>query len=609
MTGWQFEVKLLRALWRCADRSLEAGLLLVLPLVFWREFPEQFSSPKLFLTRILIVSGLAAWGLNRIWASSGRMRVPAFVLPLGALATAVLLSGVNSPVPKFSLEESEYFLCGPAFLFLLVSSDHGEKAVRRLATLISLAAAMVGVVVLMQWGGHDPLLHGGYLVNWGKMAARMRLYGTFGNPNFVAGYLIGAIFLAMALGVASRARWRQVLWWAAAIAMLAAILGAGSKGAWAGLAMGVLVAGAVWWSGRPRPGAEPVPRFDVRRFAAGPIRSVAPLVPWFVAWLTLGAGDRLLRLGMGRVYLWRFSWPMFAEHPWLGSGYGVYQLGYLELQGRFLAAHPDLTNLWTNNRQLHNDPLQLLLETGMLGFAAFVWLLAAYGGEVRRALRDSKISGVRVWIAASAGGATAILVDSLVNFQFAVAPTFVLFFALLALPTLLRTEAVASSQSLAVAANEVGVSPPQAPQRKLPEIALRGALSLGVLVAAAALLVQTARHTAAERNLALAQRAESLGRLDSAEDLYRRGLALNPLSGRLHFGLARVLYLTDRLPSALEEARFAERTYADSHLEVLKARIQDRMGQGAAALADYRHALALDPTLKTVQADIERLSK
>ncbi len=609
MTGWQFEVKLLRALWRCADRSLEAGLLLVLPLVFWREFPEQFSSPKLFLARILIVIGLAAWGLNRIWATSGRMRVPAFVLPLGAVAMAVLLSCVNSPVPKFSLEEAEYFLCGPAFLLLLISAGDGEKAVRRMATLISLAAAAVAVVVLLQWAGHDPLLLGSYQVNWGKMGARMRLYGTLGNPNFVAGYLIGAIFPAMALGVASGARRRRVGWWAAAFAMLAAILGAGSKGAWVGLAMGVPVAGTVCWLGRRRAGAEPVPRVDVHRFAAGPIRSVAPLVAWFAAWLTLGAGDRLLRLAVGRMYLWRFSWPMFTEHPWLGGGFGVYQLRYLELQGRFLTAHPELTNFWTNNRQLHNDPLQLLLETGVLGFAAFVWLLSTYGGEIRRALRDSKVSGARVWIAASAGGVTAILVDSLVNFQFAVAPTFMLFFALLALPTLLRAGTAAPSPGEAVAPSEAGVSPHQALSRKLPGTVLRGAISLGVLLVAAALLVQTARHVAAERDLALAQHAESLGSLDSAEDLYHRGLALNPLSGRLHFGLARVLYLTDHLASALEEAQFAERTYADSHLEVLKARIRDRMGQGAAALADYRHALALDPTLKTVQADIERLSK
>jgi Flp pilus assembly protein TadD len=53
----------------------------------------------------------------------------------------------------------------------------------------------------------------------------------------------------------------------------------------------------------------------------------------------------------------------------------------------------------------------------------------------------------------------------------------------------------------------------------------------------------------------------------------------------------------------------AEQAYADSHLELLKARIEDEAGQRDAALLTYRHALELDPNLQTVQEDIERLEK
>jgi Flp pilus assembly protein TadD len=58
------------------------------------------------------------------------------------------------------------------------------------------------------------------------------------------------------------------------------------------------------------------------------------------------------------------------------------------------------------------------------------------------------------------------------------------------------------------------------------------------------------------------------------------------------------------------EGRFrAERTYADSHQEVLRARILEQMGRGNEALAAYRHALWLDPTLTSVQGDIKGLSQ
>ena len=52
----------------------------------------------------------------------------------------------------------------------------------------------------------------------------------------------------------------------------------------------------------------------------------------------------------------------------------------------------------------------------------------------------------------------------------------------------------------------------------------------------------------------------------------------------------------------------AERTYTDSHQEVLRARILEQLGRNSEALAAYRHALWLDPTLTSVQEDIERLS-
>jgi Flp pilus assembly protein TadD len=52
-----------------------------------------------------------------------------------------------------------------------------------------------------------------------------------------------------------------------------------------------------------------------------------------------------------------------------------------------------------------------------------------------------------------------------------------------------------------------------------------------------------------------------------------------------------------------------EQTYTDSHQEVLRARILDQMGRKREALAAYRHALWLDPTLTSVQEDIARLSQ
>ena len=230
------------------------------------------------------------------------------------------------------------------------------------------------------------------------MVARMRLYSTFGNPNFVGGYLIGTIFAALALAAASKARWAKALWWGFTLIMLAAIVETGSRGAWLGLAVGLVAAAMIMLAkddSRPR---------EVRRFSRkheDVCRSLRVLADGDPD--TFPGGARAAQLH-GRVYLWRFSWPIFWRHPMVGSGWGAYQLLYLELQGKFLSAHPEYVGYWTNNRLLHNDPLQLLLETGLLGFAAFVWVLWKYGREALAVRRHAAGAWPRYAIAASVGG-------------------------------------------------------------------------------------------------------------------------------------------------------------------------------------------------------------
>jgi tetratricopeptide (TPR) repeat protein len=122
-------------------------------------------------------------------------------------------------------------------------------------------------------------------------------------------------------------------------------------------------------------------------------------------------------------------------------------------------------------------------------------------------------------------------------------------------------------------------------------------------------LWQETRLLLSEREYQTASVLEDGNDLARAEAAYRECLRLNPFNGRGHFGLSRVLYESGRYSEALREAVEADQTYTDSHLEVLRARILDQMGSGALALAAYRRALWLDPTLTSVQADIERLSK
>ncbi|HET7840396.1 MAG TPA: O-antigen ligase family protein [Terriglobia bacterium] len=577
-------------------KGFEAGLLFVLPLVFYRGFAEQFTYPKLFLTELLVFLGCAVWAAGLVW---GKFNWPSgfrLGLPLGIFSAAILLSCFASPVASFSYSEAIYFLCGPLWLLMLASWRRGPAGVQAIGGFVAAAGAVASGIALIQWTGHDPLLFGGYSVQWGSMVPRMRLYSTFGNPNFLCGYLIGAIFPAVALTLTAPQRFWKILCGIATIMIFAVIVETRSYGGWAALVAGALVAYLVLVrTGKPSTLASA----EEKTQTGGTVRSHwAPTC--VVAIALIGSLDQTLGTRIaGRIYLSRVAWQMFLEHPLLGGGWGTFQLGFLDHQARFLAAHPELTRYWTMAWELHNDPLQLLVEAGVLGFAAFAWLLVTYVREVRKTPRVAAARQDVVWLSASAGGAAAILGDSLVNFQFTVAPTLILLFTFLAFPfmlTTLRNSSGAEAQKKRSAGAHQG-------------FLLRALGGIGVAALCAGLLTQATQRALAEIDYQQGINLESVGDFAGAEQIDRRGLSRAPENGRLHFALARVLYLQQQYEPALGEAELAEFTYSDSHLVVLQARILDRMGRSAEALEGFRRALLLDPTLKSVQADIDRLAK
>lgn len=87
-----------------------------------------------------------------------------------------------------------------------------------------------------------------------------------------------------------------------------------------------------------------------------------------------GMVDRILTLqdtesaGQSRFVIWQPAWDLFRQHPWTGIGLGVY----------FLAIPPTLhIDDHSAGFYVHNDYLQIALETGILGFILLLLILLA----------------------------------------------------------------------------------------------------------------------------------------------------------------------------------------------------------------------------------------
>ena len=63
---------------------------------------------------------------------------------------------------------------------------------------------------------------------------------------------------------------------------------------------------------------------------------------------------------------------MFLQHPIIGNGYGAFAMLYRE--------NTSLVGVYTAQFQLgaHNEYLQVLAELGLVGFAAWLWVIIAF---------------------------------------------------------------------------------------------------------------------------------------------------------------------------------------------------------------------------------------
>jgi O-antigen ligase len=147
----------------------------------------------------------------------------------------------------------------------------------------------------------------------------------------------------------------------------------------------------------------------------------------------LGGGELLDRVGSihgagqfevsggTRLQIARDTVRMFAQKPVLGWGLGVFQEVYPQFRSFS-------TNLVVD--RAHNDYLQILAETGAVGFAVVLWFLWIVLRSAAGKLR-SKSSDVNVAVTLAALlGITGILVHSLVDFNLQIPANAALFYVL-----------------------------------------------------------------------------------------------------------------------------------------------------------------------------------
>lgn len=419
-----------------SQKAIRFGLpaiVLLLPLLvnpFGRRFYEL---PKVAFLRFAVLLLLTAWLVDRIslrGSIAGSLRKllsRPLVLPTLLFTLAYGLSTITSVAPSLSFWGSYIrvygtynVLCYAIFFFLIILNLRTAQQLERLITVALLASLLVALYGVLQRSGLDPIVpghdHSG------------RVISTMGNPIFLGAYLIMAIPLACGrllvslrallgggqLASPRRSLLLEVVGYSSLLVLqLACLLYTRSRGPWFGLLGGALLFAILVGL-----------RYRMRRLLLIAIVAGVALVALLVAlnlpniplepftespYLSrLVFSDNLVAgtgTGWVRLFIWQGTLELIRTQPNIGFtpdplrpvrlfiGYGpetmeavfpqVYPPGLAHVESRTAIVD-----------RAHNELLDLVVTTGVLGLLAFLLLMGSffyYGLSLLRRTRDFKV--------------------------------------------------------------------------------------------------------------------------------------------------------------------------------------------------------------------------
>lgn len=371
------------------------AVLVILPLVYWPWARDAYHIVKFAALAVFAVPAFAAW-----WALGrpGLDAVPRWYLgAAGAfLAWALLRVAGAEDRTAALLRAMEWLLT-----FAAAASGLGLPGRERAAALDALAGAgaLTAAVGIVQYLFGRQIFSRYAVEERSVTFTTERVFSTFGNPIFFAGFLILTLppvvaELAACLG-ALRPR-RALLFGGVAVLELVALTLTASRGAVLGLAAGLFFLVLALPHARGR-------LIGLTAAAAALVAAVGIARPELIRHLLTG-GDP------GRLLMWRTAVAMWSKAPALGVGLGQFALRYPCVQ--LAVASPGEVGFGVNAVHAHNDYLETAAELGVPGLLLF---LSAFPGLLLLPAPTARGRGVKA-------GVLAVGVHALFNFPLSTAP-------------------------------------------------------------------------------------------------------------------------------------------------------------------------------------------
>ena len=538
---------------------IAALLLFTLLSVLPNASTRFFAWPWPFYGQLLLLAPLILLGTKLAQSSTV---APRRLLSLVALALAIGMSVIFSRHPAFSLEAALFLWSGLAWCgwVALKTSDltTASEAERltplpRIIGLLLFLPTLAGLLYWLQDAGPNALRQDTFTQGL-RFLFSWRNQHPFGHWNYTGGFALIALPWFVTLHWTERGRWRAV-WLLSSVACVILFFSASSRGATLGLLLMLAAA------------------YSAAIFIKKLSRKKAGLIALAGCVLTaalLSSNPRLRNVlvspsgvlqpnegDVQRIAMLQGGWLLAQQRPWLGHGPGMTPFVYPEVRARLVGGVE-------TSFQLHNGPLQLWVDHGLLGVLCALTLAAVL---LRSALRwlKSPPSHLRSFALASAAALLGYAVMFVTDYQLNV-------LGFIGVLSLYAGLVLAAPAPTARGRAKPPAEPPLATSSHAPRwtgLALLTATALSLVILVPAWRARQAYWNAWETDVP----DETLAYLQRATELAPR----NP-------------YYLNQL--ALRQARLAETTTDATMATTLRHRAREEL----------THSLTLDPAQEPVQA-------
>lgn len=335
----------------------------------------------------LLIVAAGGWVISQIVHRRPLVVDTPLTLPLIALIVVILpglLIAEDTFVVVNTLGTWVVMFC----LFQAVVQANDPKFVRRMLIALAISGLVLGILAIT-----DSSFQGEAASSGGNTTNRAD--ASFGSPNVLAAMLLITIFPAACLMFAGPT-WRRVFFALAAGIGVYGLLLTGSRGAFLGLAAGILA--VVTW--RPVRRAAIVGVLVLATLAFGGLSPLGPLLEKseIGARITSITGGSATRTDP-RIPVYRRTLEIIGDHPLFGVGANDYVAAAVDYgihANGFAPSHA------------HSAPLTIAADRGLLGLAALIFLvlalarLLAHGMARSRGERRAMITGITAVFMATA---------------------------------------------------------------------------------------------------------------------------------------------------------------------------------------------------------------